>query len=102
MIRHGERADNVRHEELDIEVENMLDPPLTPLGIKQAQDTGRFLKEYFEKHDYTDIIIESSPFLRTLQTASTVAKTLGINNIKINYILAKWMRVKDSALDFQK
>lgn len=101
MVRHGERADNVRYEELGVEVEHMLDPPLTPLGFRQAEDTGRYLKEYFEKNGYTDIIIESSPFLRTLQTASTVANILGIKNIKINYILAKWMRVKASALDFQ-
>ena len=37
MIRHGERADNVcdtKWDELGIEVENMKDPPLTPLGIQ--------------------------------------------------------------------
>lgn len=34
MIRHGERADNVRYEELGVEVEHMLDPPLTPLGFR--------------------------------------------------------------------
>ena len=78
MVRHGERADNVRFEELDVEVECMLDPPLTPLGWRQAEDTGHFLKEFFDKNDYTDIIIESSPFLRTMQTASTVAKILGV------------------------
>lgn len=102
MIRHGERADNVRFEELGVEVENMLDPPLTPLGWRQAADTGHFLKEYFENNGYTEVIIETSPFLRTMQTASTVAKILGVKNMKINYILAKWMRVKDSALDFQQ
>lgn len=66
MIRHGERADNVRFEELGVEVENMLDPPLTPLGWRQAADTGHFLKEYFENNGYTEVIIETSPFLRTM------------------------------------
>ena len=37
MIRHGERADNVKYQELGVEVENMLDPPLTPLGFRQAE-----------------------------------------------------------------
>lgn len=35
MIRHGERADNVKFTEGEgIEIEREYDPPLTPLGIQ--------------------------------------------------------------------
>lgn len=41
LIRHGERADKIEDNErakLGIEVEDMNDPPLTPLGLEQAKD----------------------------------------------------------------
>ena len=84
MIRHGERADNVPYEAMGIEMEEIQDPPLTPRGIDQAICTDKFFKQYFEENGYTDIVIESSPFLRSLQTASEVAKILGTKEIKIN------------------
>ena len=92
MIRHGERADNVPYEAMGIEMEEIQDPPLTPRGIDQAICTGKFFKQYFEENGYTDIVIESSPFLRSLQTASEVAKILGTKEIKINYLLSEWMK----------
>ena len=98
MIRHGERADNIDDEmrkELGIEVEDMNDPPLTPLGIDQAKDTANYLKNYLHHNDFTHIVIEASPFLRTMQTAATVAKVLDVPSIKVNCLLAKWMRAKN-------
>lgn len=44
---------------------------------------------------YTHIVIEASPFLRTMQTAATFAKVLGVKSIKLNCLLAKWMRSKN-------
>ena len=35
------------------------------------------------------MIIESSPFLRTLQTASEISKVLGIKKIKTNFRLCE-------------
>jgi len=54
------------------------------------------LKHYLEINGYTEVVIESSPFLRTLQTASVVASILKITDMRINYSLAKWMRVKNA------
>jgi broad specificity phosphatase PhoE len=56
-------------------IKNKVDPPLTPNGIRQAEQTGRYLKEYFEEEGlaFDKIIIESSPFLRTMMTASQIA-----------------------------
>ena len=79
MIRHGERADKVDHQKLGIKVEEQLDPPLTPQGIRQAEETGHFLNSFLAKNKYTDVVIESSPFLRTLQTASVTASILKID-----------------------
>ena len=97
MIRHGERADNINAEErkrLGIEVEDLNDAPLTPLGFQQAQDQATFLKTFLQQRGYSNIVIEASPFLRTMQTASIFAKELGLQKIKLNCLLAKWMRVK--------
>jgi hypothetical protein len=40
FVRHGERADHAPH--LKIEYPNRYDPPLTPLGVQQALETGAF------------------------------------------------------------
>lgn len=77
----------------------MNDPPLTPLGIEQAKDQALYLKEYLKANEYTDVVIESSPFLRTMQTAAVVAKELNVPRIKLNCLLAKWMRVKSRTVE---
>ena len=64
FIRHGERADQARH--LKIEWEIKEDPPLTPLGLIQAYETGVFFKHYMINHKFDEVILESSPFVRTL------------------------------------
>ena len=43
IIRHGERADKVPN----MVYKNHVDPPLTPMGMKQAETTGAYLKDYF-------------------------------------------------------
>ena len=72
----------------------MQDPPLTSLGKDQAKQTGLFLKKYLDENDYTHIFIESSPYLRALQTASEVAQVLDIQSIRVNYIYSEWMKAK--------
>ena len=66
MIRHGERADNVDYVKMGIEIEESQDPPLTPDGLHEAALTGEYLKNYLKSQNFTNIIIESSPYLRSL------------------------------------
>ena len=37
-------------------------------------------------------MIESSPYLRALQTAKEVAQVLDVKSIKINYMASEWMK----------
>ena len=64
-----------------------IDPPLTDFGIKQARYTGEFLKKHFAENGlkFDKIIIECSPFLRCMQTASYLGHALGVTEIGINY-----------------
>lgn len=50
------------------------------------------MKEYLETNGYTKIIIQSSPYLRCLQTAKETCKILGIKEIQVNYMLSEWMK----------
>ena len=54
--------------------------------------TGKFLKDYLTKGGYQEIILESSPLLRTLETTAAIAYELGINKIKINYNIFEWLK----------
>ena len=80
MIRHTERADKTVIPETFRTKE---DPPLSSLGIKQSHITGQYLKKWFEMNEmeFDKIIIESSPFIRTLQTANSIASELGVKQI---------------------
>ena len=96
MIRHGERLDNLDYKAMGLTIEEPFDPPLTELGILQAQETGQFLKEHL--HQKLQIVpekvyIESSPYLRALQTAAEAAKILGVEQITINYLASEWMKL---------
>lgn len=39
-------------------------------------------------------MVDSSPFLRCLQTASAIAKKININTIYINYLACEWLKDK--------
>ena len=64
---------------------NPADPPLSELGIKQAIDTGNYLKNNFDVNKYSQIVIESSPYLSAMMTAAQIASILGVENVCINY-----------------
>ena len=83
MIRHGERGDSVP----GFRYKNKVDPPLTPLGVQQAHDTGIFLKKFITEKGFKfdKIIVCSSPFLRCMMTAAQIANQLGVDNVQINY-----------------
>lgn len=62
---------------------NEIDPPITVRGLTQAANTGKFLKKYFSDYDmkFDQVVIKTSPFIRTIMTATQIAKELGISKI---------------------
>ena len=88
-MRHGERADyspwkEVRDSGIDF------DPPITDEGKAQATHTGKYFKDYIEKEGpFIEIKLESSPFLRCMMTAAYIAKEMGIEEFRINYVFSE-------------
>ena len=70
VMRHGEAESNVKG---FVSSDNQVKSELTEKGLEDAKKSAQFLKE-----NKPDIII-SSPLYRTLSTAQTVAKELGMN-----------------------
>ncbi|KAK0423213.1 hypothetical protein QR680_008029 [Steinernema hermaphroditum] len=69
VVRHGERVDNVDKEwRLTAPRGAWDDPPLTPRGLRQAQECGIRLAD--ERIDH----VITSPFLRCLQTTTEILK----------------------------
>ena len=50
------------------------------------------MKDYLTKGNYTKIVIESSPLLRTLETAVAIAKELQVNQITVKYQIFEWLK----------
>ena len=71
IARHGARADYVNGEWVTWP-ERPHDPPLSELGLRQAED----MAEFFRKQDIHHIFV--SPYLRTLQTIRPTARALGL------------------------
>ena len=89
FVRHGERADQVKH----VKVHNVVDPLLTPTGARQSKKAGEYLASYFEENEmkFDHVSIISSPFLRCIQTAAQIAKAMNVNDIEIHYSLSEAM-----------
>ena len=90
LIRHGERADYA-HGKTSAVFDIDHDPPLTDKGVKQARETGVSLKKFLAEEGYQEVIIECSPFLRTMMTAAHIAKGLGHTKIRVNYLFSELM-----------
>lgn len=73
VVRHGEK-----------ERGDGLDPPLTPLGVQQAEATGRALK------DRRVALMVVSPYRRTLQTAVHMCKALRPERLVIDWGVGEW------------
>ena len=73
VLRHGERADNATTNRPQL-VEG--DPSLTELGLSQADIAAQ--KIISELPECSSYCILSSPFLRCIETASKLAKRLGL------------------------
>lgn len=72
LLRHGESAANSSNM-----FRSRIDPPLTDKGLKQANDAASFIAENFK---ISRII--SSPMLRAMQTADTVADKVGLSVVQ--------------------
>lgn len=81
LIRHGESIQNT-HENFDNLPDNKI--TLTQKGLDQADECGKFLKEYCEKNnvDLNNATLFVSPYERTRQTAKQINKHLNIADIK--------------------
>ena len=86
VVRHGEREDDLpRNRKTMSEV--YFDPALSSVGENQSQATGKYIAEYLRRRgldeSFCRIRIISSPFLRTLQTASIIADELKCKKVEI-------------------
>ena len=77
VIRHGERADHV-----GLQPQHTVDPHLSPAGLDQASKTGQFIKQTLkeiearEGEDFNSVNVRSSPFVRCIQTAAMICKSI--------------------------
>lgn len=79
-----------------MEYPNKDDPPLSALGVAQAKTTGKYFKKYFADNDFKfdHIIIDCSPFLRCMMTASFIAEYLDVPEVTVNYKSIEMLRLK--------
>lgn len=89
LIRHGESLTNA-NENYEKRVPDHL-VSLTENGKKQAEITGKWLKEYCDNQgiDLSHARIWRSPFLRTRQTSEEFNKSLGITDIREDITLTE-------------
>ena len=81
LIRHGESIQNT-HENFENLPDNLI--PLTKKGEMEADECGKFLKEYCDKNciDYSKSTLFLSPYQRTRQTAKIINSYLKIKDVK--------------------
>ncbi|MGB2924974.1 MAG: histidine phosphatase family protein [Limnothrix sp.] len=82
LVRHGNRLDFVQPQWFN-EAVRRYDPPLCPLGDRQAQELGLRLRGEPIDHIFV------SPFVRALQTAQHVAESLGLP-LRVESGLGEW------------
>ena len=91
VVRHGERSDDVNVDKLDFK-EWEFDPNLTLIGKKQANITGIEINNICENEK--KFVIVSSPFLRCIETAINISKSLPKiyeNTIFLQDSLGEWL-----------
>jgi broad specificity phosphatase PhoE len=77
FVRHGESTQNVAEQlGTNYDINNI---KLTEKGKTQAEITGKFLKDVFNKFD----VIYSSPIKRCIETANIIIKELTVNPDKL-------------------
>jgi len=80
LIRHGDRWDYSHPEWKKSSPKRPGDPSLSDLGFAQARATGRHLAKVLKEDnfDVSQLVVISSPFLRTLQTANEIVAQIEI------------------------
>ena len=84
LIRHGQKE------------EVFGNPPLTTLGKQQAEITAKYLK------DKKIARIYASPRIRTIQTASIIAKELNLRIIKDKRLIERMLWAGDTHISFDE
>ena len=86
VVRHGAREDDLPRNRKAIS-DVSFDPALSRFGEVQSQASGKYIAEYLRRTGIDEtscnIRIISSPFLRTLQTASIIADELKLTHVEI-------------------
>ena len=94
ILRHGQRADHTAKATYDF-ADKPPDPVLTPLGMQQATETGKYLKKYLkelekkEGRKFDKVIVVTSPFVRSMQTAGRLSKEMGIKEAGICFQISE-------------
>lgn len=101
LIRHGESMQNTKLNNELMYPDNQV--YLTEKGIKQANEAGKFLKDYIEANDISlnNSCLWVSPYTRTRQTANEINKYLNIENVKedITLIEQRYGLFSDKTID---
>ncbi|KAJ3160899.1 hypothetical protein HDU86_008261 [Geranomyces michiganensis] len=101
LVRHGERIDQVDPSWAET-AKHPFDPPLTDLGIEQGKRTGRFIAAHLRaaasgassssQPPSKRIVVLTSPFYRTLQTAVALIDGLpGSVTLELLPALSEWL-----------
>mmetsp|Transcript_14618 Transcript_14618/g.39122 ORF Transcript_14618/g.39122 Transcript_14618/m.39122 type:complete len:268 (-) Transcript_14618:695-1498(-) len=97
LVRHGERQDFI-DPEWKKTAKLVHDPPLSERGLQQAEETGSYLRAYCDesKDERSAALpvrtILASPFFRTLQTATNVAKAFPELDVTLQPAAAEWLQ----------
>ena len=78
VVNHGDLTDS----------DNTRDQALSQDGIMQAKVTAQYLKNFVDKVIPDKVVIETSPYVRSMTTAAQIAKTLDYHFINVNYMFA--------------
>lgn len=82
LIRHGESLGNIKGKRLGIHLSRSNNSPLTKTGMLQIKNIADKIKQKLKNKN--EIIIYSSPLLRTKQTAKILGQILGIKKINLD------------------
>lgn len=91
FLRHGARLDQF-NPEWHLTSPTPYDPPLTTKGISQARQTGLAIQNSLPASSSKRIILHTSPFLRCIQTALTLASAIDAKiMLRIDAWLGEWL-----------